>query len=282
MRGLLPWRARAAKLARMQMIARILDKPWGRTDLPGSLGAAAGRRVGEVWFEAGDGVLPDVMVKYLFTSERLSIQVHPDDSQARARGHTHGKDEAWVVLRADPGAHIGIGLRQEADVAELRDAALDGSIEDLVDWRPTRAGDIWYNPAGTIHAIGPGLVLAEVQQAIDLTYRLYDYGRPRPLHLDDGLAVATGRPHADRRDGRLPDQGSAVLIDGPHFGLAWCDGAIAPLPANAAGPFQILPIVGTARADGDVVGVWQCASALDADAITLDVGCRALLVWPVR
>src|SRR5262249_13298778 len=132
--------------------------------------------------------------KFLFTSERLSIQVHPDDPAARAAGHPRGKDEAWLVLGADAGATIGLGLTHAVSREALRAAALDGSVEGLIDWRPVQTGDCFYSPAGTIHALGAGLTVLEIQQNLDLTYRLYDYGRPRELHLDEALAVADLSP----------------------------------------------------------------------------------------
>ena len=102
-----------------------------------------------------------------------------------------GKDECWLILGAEPNAELGLGLKAPADVAALRAAAQDGSIVDMVDWRPAHAGEFFYNAAGTIHAIGGGLTLVEVQQNSDCTYRLFDYGRPRDLHLDDGLAAVS-------------------------------------------------------------------------------------------
>src|SRR5205823_13170573 len=109
--------------------------------------------------------------------------------QARARGLPRGKSECWYILEAEPGAVLGLGLTREAAADELRAAALDGSIEELISWRPVRAGDFISVPPGTIHAIGAGISLLEIQQNADVTYRLYDYGRPRELHLDDGIAV---------------------------------------------------------------------------------------------
>jgi mannose-6-phosphate isomerase len=149
--------------------------------------------VGEIWFDLPGGD-PELLVKYLFTSERLSIQVHPDDGQARTLGFPRGKDEAWVILAADEDARIALGTVRPVGAAELRTAALDGSIEQLMDWKPVQAGDTIYSPAGTVHAIGAGITLIEVQQNVDLTYRLYDYGRPRPLHLDEAVAVADACP----------------------------------------------------------------------------------------
>ena len=171
-----------------------------------------GRRTGEVWFESG-GDLP-LLAKYIFTSERLSIQVHPNDEQARARGLPQGKSECWTILDAEPGATLGLGLKRPVSKTELRAAALDGSIEELMNWRPVRAGDFVFVPSGTIHAIGAGISLLEFQQNSDVTYRLYDYGRPRELHLDDGIAVANCAPFA----GVIEPLGeNRTLVDGPHF-----------------------------------------------------------------
>jgi mannose-6-phosphate isomerase len=178
-----------------RLASRHVERIWGRRDLAGAFappGETGSEPIGELWFE--DAADADLLVKYLFTSERLSIQVHPDDAAARAQGYKRGKDEAWYVLSAEPGAVIGLGLTREVPRDALRRAALDGSIEQLLDWRPVQAGDVYYSPAGTIHAIGGGLSLIEIQQNLDLTYRLYDYGRPRALHLDEGVAAADPTP----------------------------------------------------------------------------------------
>jgi mannose-6-phosphate isomerase len=178
-----------------RLASRHVERIWGQRDLASAFappGEAGSEPIGELWFE--DAADADLLVKYLFTSERLSIQVHPDDAAARAQGYKRGKDEAWYVLSAEPGAVIGLGLTHIVSREALRAAALDGSIEHLLDWRPVRAGDVFYSPAGTVHAIGGGLSLVEIQQNLDLTYRLYDYGRPRALHLDEGVAVAAPGP----------------------------------------------------------------------------------------
>ena len=118
----------------------LVEKPWGRTELPAMFGTTGGRRIGEVWFTGGGEDLP-LLTKYIFTSERLSIQVHPDDEQASARGLAQGKSECWAILEAEPGAMLGLGLKRAVSKDELRAAALDGSIEQLMDWRPVSAGD---------------------------------------------------------------------------------------------------------------------------------------------
>lgn len=173
-----------------------VEKPWGRMRLwPGFAAPVSGEApIGEIWFDSPDAAHLPLMIKYLFTSERLSIQVHPNDEQARASGFLSGKDEAWIILDAEPGSTIALGTVRPLSHEQLRAAALDGSIETLMDWKPVRAGDVIYSAAGTVHAIGAGLTLIEVQQNLDLTYRLYDYGRPRELHLDAGIAVSHAAP----------------------------------------------------------------------------------------
>lgn len=170
----------------------VHQKPWGSLALPCPFKHFSGDRIGEIWFDppAGEALL----VKYLFTDERLSIQVHPDDEQARRWGQPSGKEECWYILDARPGAAVGIGTSRALDAAELQDACLSGEIEDLLEWHPVSPGMFFHIPPGTVHAIGAGISLVEIQQNSDATYRLYDYGRPRPLHLREAIDVARARP----------------------------------------------------------------------------------------
>ena len=163
----------------MKLQRHLIDKPWGRNLIPPIFGATNGRRVGEIWFEPPYAADLPLLLKYIFTSEKLSVQVHPSDEQARARGGVRGKSECWYILEAEPGATIGLGLRKAISSVELRESAAAGHLEELIDWKPVKAGDFFYVPAGTIHAIGAGIGLLEFQQNADLTYRLFDYGRPR-------------------------------------------------------------------------------------------------------
>ena len=223
---------------------RHVERIWGRRDLAGPFAppaGMAGEPIGEIWFE--DSAEAPLLVKYLFTAERLSIQVHPDDEAARARGHRRGKDEAWYVIAAEPGAVIGLGLTRRVSREALREAALDGGIERLLDWRPVAAGDFFYSPAGTIHAIGAGLSLVEIQQNLDLTYRLYDYGRARELHLDDAVAVADPGPWSPPFAPVEAGPGRTILAAGAAFVVErWT--CARDLAANVPDGTVLVPLAG--------------------------------------
>jgi mannose-6-phosphate isomerase len=130
-----------------------------------------------------------LLVKFLFPGDKLSVQVHPDDEQARKNGQPCGKTECWYVLRANPGAQVALGLKAGVTLAEFEQAIQDTRAEKLLNWVDVFAGDMLYVAAGTVHTIGGGMVLVETQQTSDITYRLYDYGRPRELHIAEGLAA---------------------------------------------------------------------------------------------
>lgn len=234
----------------------LVEKPWGRRDVPEVFGAGAAQ-VGEAWFDRADDPLP-VLVKWLFTSEKLSVQVHPDDAQAQARGLASGKEECWIIVDAEPGAQIGMGLRQAMAADTVRDAALSGAIVDLIDWKPVVAGDWYFIPPGTIHAIGAGIRLVEIQQNADITYRLYDYGRPRELHLDDGIAVAM----TDRFDGASGSiaerQGLVEVVRSAHFRIESYRGE-APVELAPDESRLFVPVSGCFDVDGVEIGSGQVA-----------------------
>ena len=202
-----------------QLFPLFRERVWGRQSLAPFFAVSAGSEpVGEAWFTFQDNVTtlgpklgallseepgilgtaadPDypalcpLLVKFLFTTSRLSVQVHPDDAYARQHYGTLGKTEAWYVLDAQPPGEVAAGFREEITTERLRSSALSGEIEQLLDWRKVEAGDFIFVPAGTVHAIGAGLTICEIQENSDITYRLYDYGRPRELHLDDGVQVS--------------------------------------------------------------------------------------------
>nr|MCU0256293.1 class I mannose-6-phosphate isomerase [Vicinamibacterales bacterium] len=198
-----------------RLLPAFHERPWGVRSLAPWFDLTPPNPVGEAWFTAsacatslggtlgaliaasprdllGEAAFPGnepLLLKLLFTSDRLSVQVHPDDHYARRHHGSAGKTEAWHVLRAAPGSRVGLGFTREVAVDEAREAARTGAIEGLLAWHPASAGDTFLVPAGTVHAIGAGLTLVEVQEPSDVTYRLYDYGRPRELHLEHGLTV---------------------------------------------------------------------------------------------
>lgn len=243
------------------LATKRVEKPWGRHDLyPGFPDPAPGMEpIGEVWFQSPHPEEPELLVKYLFTSEKLSVQDHPSDEEAQKRGLPRGKDECWLVLTAEPDSTIAVGPKQTMTAEELRTSALDGSIEDKLDWKPVKAGDFLYSHSGVIHAIGAGLTVIEVQQNSDTTYRLYDYGRPRELHLDDGVAVADLEPYVSPPIPGEVSPGRTILVEGPKFVLErWTGGERdISLPEGVTG--WLVPVKG----DGVVGGVaWKAGECL--------------------
>jgi len=184
-----------------RLARRFLPKVWGSTRLEPWF-PDRGEKIGEVWFEPHPGApnLP-LLIKFLFTTAPLSVQVHPE-----------GKTEMWHILAAEPGAKIAAGFREPITEQRLRESALSGEIEQLLEWHEARPGDTFFIPAGTVHAIGAGLTLCEIQQWSDVTYRLFDYGRPRELHLEEGARVSKLGPHAARQSAR-----EGVLVSCPFF-----------------------------------------------------------------
>jgi mannose-6-phosphate isomerase len=185
------------------------EKVWGATHLDPWFPDSSGK-VGEVWLE-GEHDSP-LLVKFLFTSERLSVQVHPGDAFARRHHDSRGKTEMWHILAAEPGSRIAAGFRENISPEQLRAAALSGEIEEMLQWFDAAPGDTFFIPAGTVHAIGAGLTLCEIQQNSDVTYRIYDYGRPRELHLEQALAVSQLGPHRARQKAS-----GDLLVDCEYF-----------------------------------------------------------------
>jgi mannose-6-phosphate isomerase len=256
-----------------------VEKPWGKDTLPAPFVAPEGQRIGEIWFEPPPE-LPQLLVKYIFTSEALSVQVHPSDAQTIAKGlGRQGKEECWLILDAEPDAKLGIGFHQAIDADAMRKAALDGSIEHLMEWHSVAPGDFFYIPANTVHAIGAGISLIEVQQNSDITYRLYDYGRPRELHLDEGMAVARGEPYASRWRRHVPERGEETLVEGPLFRLDRTDGPPSELlrPHYAGAPLLVVPRSVGISVGGVDVAVGECALARDIDEVAVEGGALALL-----
>lgn len=209
------------KLYPLQMVPAFDPRPWGTEDLsPIYPNHKFETKIGEAWLTgdeckvangplsgktlaqlsaqfqrelvgeaARDAARFPLLLKFLFPHEKLSVQVHPDDEQAQRVGQPWGKTECWYVAHAKPGSQIGLGLKNGVSAAQLEKAIHQQSAEELLNWVNVYAGDMIYVAGGTVHTLGPGSVIVETQQQSDTTYRLYDYGRPRELHLKDGMAA---------------------------------------------------------------------------------------------
>jgi len=183
-----------------------------------TLGVLAARYGRELVGEApNDAERFPLLVKVLFPREKLSVQVHPTDEDARRGAGIRGKSECWYVLAAEADAQVGLGLKPGTARADFEAAVRRGDPADpLLHWIPVKPGEMIYNPAGTVHCIGPGSVLLEIQQPSDTTYRLYDYGRSRELHPEAGLQAMRERTGAGKAT-----RGSekSMLLVSPHFGV---------------------------------------------------------------
>ena len=208
------------------------------------------------------------------------MQVHPDDAAAHARGLPRGKDECWLILDAEPDSTIAIGPREPVDAQTLRAAARDESIEALLDWKPVRAGDFIYAAAGTVHAIGAGITLIEVQQNSDTTYRLYDYGRPRELHLEDGIDVAVLEPWEPQTGPGIVEHGRTILVEGPKFVLErWIGGdRMIRIPNDATG--WLVPVAGSGEVDGVAWQAGDCLSVNGSAVLTASPDADLLFAYP--
>ena len=163
-----------------------------------------------------------LLLKFLFPREKLSVQVHPDDAQALRVGEPWGKTECWYVAHAQPGAQIALGLKTGVTAAQLEEAIHQKRAEEVLNWIDVYAGDMIYVAGGTVHTLGPGSVIVETQQQSDTTYRLYDYGRPRELHLKDGIAAVKEKVKSGKVLRPAPQQigaknRRAPLVAAPYF-----------------------------------------------------------------
>src|SRR6516225_8142533 len=229
-------------------------RPWGTTDLsPIYPGHKFDEKIGEAWLtgdhcKVGNGplagkTLADLsrqygqalvgeaardperfppLVKFLFPHEKLSVQVHPDDAQAQCTGQPWGKTECWYVAAAKPGSQVAMGLNPGVTREQFARSIEENRAEELLHWINIYPGEMIYVAGGTVHTLGPGSILVETQQQSDMTYRLYDYGRPRELHLKDGLAAVKEKVRSGKVLRPAPAQISvqtrrAPLIAAPYF-----------------------------------------------------------------
>jgi mannose-6-phosphate isomerase len=262
----------------LRLLARRVEKPWGRDTLPAIFGPADGRRIGEIWFEPPDEADLPLLAKYLFTSDHLSVQVHPRVSDLPTDVGLCVKNECWYVVEAEDGARIGVGLRRPLSAEEARQAALDGTIEHELAWKPVQAGDFIFVPAGTVHSIGAGLTMLEMQQNCDVTYRLFDFGRPRDLQLEEALAVADLGCADPSHFVSADDAPDRVLISAPQF-------TVARVSTERGARWMadrvrwVLPLSGSVSAGGEPASTGECLLAspgaelkLGPDAVVIVAG----------
>jgi mannose-6-phosphate isomerase len=191
----------------------------GNGPLAGTLLGDACRRFGRdlVGTAAPETDRFPLLIKFLFPREKLSVQVHPDDETAQKQGEACGKTECWYVAEAEPGAQIGLGLLPGVSRDDFALAVRENRAEQLLNWITLERGDMIYVDAGTVHTLGPGSIILETQQNSDTTYRLYDYGRPRELHLAQGLEAMKERTCAGKVKNFRLAENQARLISAPHF-----------------------------------------------------------------
>ena len=201
-----------------------------------------------------------LLVKVLFPREKLSVQVHPDDTLAQQKGEPRGKTECWYALEAKPDAKVALGWKPGVTPEAVRAAVADKTLENLLGWLPLHTGDMVYVDAGTVHAIWPGSVILETQQTSDTTYRLYDYGRPRELHVEESLEAMRMHTGAGRVERRPGTRGETVIVDEKYFRVEQWDGDSAGLSAAAAaeqGPQLLFVAGGTLRIEPRTDGQFE-------------------------
>jgi mannose-6-phosphate isomerase len=284
------------------------ERPWGRRDLrpwysdtgdtgktepvgeawltgPASIvetGAMVGQTLSDVAAQSSAALLgPEggaefpLLVKLLFPNDKLSVQVHPDDAHAQAMGQPRGKTECWYVLEAEPDARIALGLADGTTADAVRAAVAGGTLEELMQWVPVSAGDMVFVDAGTVHAIGPGVVLLETQQTCDTTFRLYDYGRPRELHVEQALRVmktqtAAGKVKPIAMDGftRLIAQ-KYFVVD--RYDIAGAGEAVVP----TQGPGCLVGLAGSGAVAGGPGGQVELRAG---QAVVVPVDCASVSI----
>lgn len=262
---------------------RAMSRPWGVADPGHWVSASASETIagpiGEIWYDrpGNPASPPALLLKVLLTSAPLSIQVHPDDEHARSIGLPNGKSEAWHVLSATPEARVALGLKLPMTAQQLRMAAQDGSISDAVAWKSVAADDTILVPAGTIHAIGAGLVIAEIQQRSDTTFRLFDHGRARELHIDRAVAASIPGPAGSQPQPNRMSAQRTLLASDRHFVLERME-----LPPDSAWQFAatretwLLVLGGSASVGKFSIAKGEAIFA-EADTISINAGHDGLI-----
>jgi mannose-6-phosphate isomerase len=187
-------------------------------------GPHAGKTLNELFAGFSDSLLglgapsPEspLLLKVIFAKEKLSVQVHPDDKMAQKYGQPRGKTECWYALAAEPGAEVAVGLKPGVTLEQIKEGIHEGTLERSLNTLPVEPGEMILVDAGTVHAIWPGSILLETQQNCDLTYRMYDYGRPRELHIEKSLEAVRLETRAGKvREIERSDR--TILVDAEYF-----------------------------------------------------------------
>jgi mannose-6-phosphate isomerase len=260
----------------LRLTPSLREKVWGKTCLEPWFPNTR-RPVGEAWFLA-DHELP-LLVKLIFTSDRLSVQVHPDDGEDGPRGKT----EMWHILAAEPGAALAMGFREPITRERLWEATRTGEVERLLNWFPVKSGETYFTPAHTVHAIGAGIVLCEIQQNSDVTYRLWDYGRPRELHVDKAVPISNLTVHPGASQPVPVGDGRAELVRSKHFVTELVRLGAGETCTPSAGRCQIwICLEGRSRIGGEacVQGeAWLLPDQGEQPAIHSESDARFLRTW---
>ena len=297
------------------MVPEFDPRPWGTLDLspiyPGHAcsekigeawltgdhckvanGSLAGQRLDEISKEYGRALVGDaardekrfpLLLKFLFPHEKLSVQVHPDDAAAQRVGEPWGKTECWYIVRAEPGAQVGLGLKPGVTRRQLERAIHEKRAEESLNWLDVYGGDMIYVAAGTVHTLGPGSILVETQQQSDATYRLYDYGRPRELHLEQGLAAVKENANSGKvARSACHGGGKQELVAAPYFIVDKYDSSeeimLSTADADGRTSVQILVAVdgsGVVECDGCAPIAWA-----KGDAVVIPASLKQFLVRP--
>ncbi len=261
----------ASEMAPFRIAPRYDVRVWGYRDLrPWFNHVAEGEPIGEVWLTGDENLVATgphagkrldalfgevheallgpaapspaspLLIKVLFAKEKLSVQVHPDDKMAQKYGDPRGKTECWYALAAEPDATVALGLKPGVTMEDVEKGIHDGTLESSLRLVPVAAGDMIFVDAGTVHAIWPGPILLETQQNCDLTYRMYDYGRPRELHIEKSLEAT----RLETRAGKIapkPLEDRTVLIDTEYFRVERIPVAGSRSSESLRGPSETAP-----------------------------------------
>jgi mannose-6-phosphate isomerase len=289
-------------LAPFRIEPQFVGRVWGWTDLhPWYNKVASKEPIGEVWltgdecviatgpharktlaaiFEElphamlgrdADGASP-LLIKLIFAREKLSVQVHPDDRLAWKYGQPRGKTECWYALAAESDARVAVGLKPDVTLDQIKSGIQNDTLEQSLNILPVHAGDMFFVDAGTVHAIWPGSVLLETQQNSDVTYRMYDYGRGRELHIEKSIEATRLQTNAGKVTPReLPDR--TVLVESKYF-------RVEKIPVQVSRPSSALRLEGESPGLAYLFATAGCARLTSPSFETVELPPRGIIAVP--